>query len=296
MKAEHRHQLHTNALADSVGRMVQGMKTAPKSTSLVIWLGIGALVVILVAWQVYRTTAAERTSAEWLKLDEATEATLNKEGPYIQVAQDYPGSMVSRSAQFQVARERILVGEQNLTNMIMRPEAIKALKSARELYTILATESADTPILMQEALMAVAKVDESLIGVPDPEKPGEVCSTIDKARTAYLAVAEKYPDSPNGKAAASRAQQLEKERAQWEKFYAQLNELSSPPKPNLPGDSTPPPQPKIPLPDTSIKVPAPTMPEAKASVTIPVPTAKPAQPVPAPAPKTAPADSGPKKK
>lgn len=300
MKAEHRHQLHTNALADSLGRMVKGMKTAPKSTSLAIWLGIGALVVILVAWQVYRITASERVSTEWLKLDEATQAMLNTEGSYVRVVDDYPGSMASRSARFQIARGRIQAGEQNLTNFLMRNDAIKALMSAREIYALLASESSDTPILMEEALMAVAKVDESLIAVPNPDKTSEVCSTIDKAREAYLALAQKYPDSPNGKAAANRAQELEKNRAQWEKFYAQLNDLSTSPKPSFSGESTPPPKPNFPALDTQLN-PAPSVPpaltpEPKAAIPTPKDTTKPVPTTPVPAPKTAPDGAGPKKK
>ena len=51
MKAEHRHRLEQNALADRVGRVVQSVKAAPATQSLALWLGVAAVVIVIIAWQ-----------------------------------------------------------------------------------------------------------------------------------------------------------------------------------------------------------------------------------------------------
>ena len=53
MKAEHRRELNTNALADRMGRLVQGMKQPSQGGSVVLWV-IGAVAIFcLGGWYVF---------------------------------------------------------------------------------------------------------------------------------------------------------------------------------------------------------------------------------------------------
>ena len=121
------------------------------------------------------------------------------------------------------------------------------------MYAQLAKDSADAPLQMQEAMLMQAKIDESLTGVADPDKPGEMLGSLDRAKEEYQALATKYPDSAAGAAAKKRLDELEKNKAQIESFYTEFNEILT--KPHLPpGPVTTSPIPNFPaLPKLSIE-------------------------------------------
>src|SRR4051812_21127129 len=72
MKAEHRHQLHTNALADRMGRLVKGMRSTPRSTSVFVWTFVLLALVTFAAWQIYARTTQNSRSSLWVTVDEST--------------------------------------------------------------------------------------------------------------------------------------------------------------------------------------------------------------------------------
>jgi hypothetical protein len=236
MKAEQRHRLETNSLADRMGRVVETVRSAPATQSLALWLGIIVVLIVIIAWQFFRSAGHAETSALWRTLDAGTRDTGDFPQSLQSLVDDHPGTTVATSAGFQLARVKLQEGQVNLGNSLEmdRKDAIKKLLDARNKYANLAKESADIPLLMQESLLMQAKIDESLIGVPDPEKPTETLSTLAKAKSAYEAVATKYPDSAAGLAAKKRLEDLEKNQAQIEAFYTKYNELLTSTRPSMP--------------------------------------------------------------
>ncbi len=286
MKAEHRHRLEQNALADRVGRVVQSVKASPATQSLALWLGVAAVVIVIIAWQLFRSASSMESSALWRNLDAATLGADDYLHQLESLREEHPGTMAGTSASFQLAHIKLAEGQINLGNSLEseRKEAIKKLSSARDMYVQLARDSSDVPLLMQEALMMQAKIDESLTGVADPDKPGETLGSLDMATKEYQELAAKYPESAAGKAAKKRLEDLEKNKAQVEDFYAQFNQiLTLPQMPiNLDSGLSHPPLPGLP--------PNLTNPESKPPIVIP-PAAKPGD-FKVPAPSTKPAKPG----
>ena len=73
-------------------------------------------------------------------------------------------------------------------------------------------------ILQQEALLGMAKAEESLIGVD---------GSIDQAIGYYQELAAKYSESFQGQAAKERAEALTQNKKQIESFYVKLNQQAS---------------------------------------------------------------------
>jgi hypothetical protein len=216
MKAEHRKELETNALADWIGRCLQSGKTASKNTYVV-----GALALLIaagiVAYFVIRNASGKAHSERWYNLDKAgTIAELDK------LAGENRGTMVARAARFEVARALLAQGVQNLANPDQHASAVESLEKARSLYEELAPQAKDTPVLQQEALMGVATAEESLVGSSKD-------ASLDKAMEYYQRVADQFPDTFQGNAARKRAELLKdpKTRAEIEKFYVSLNQRIS---------------------------------------------------------------------
>ncbi len=218
MKAEHRKELQTNALADSVGRLIQNVRSRPDSTSLAALAILVLAGGIFLGWWWWSNYSEKTRSAQWLLLDEARNLnTLNK------VAEE--GGSAGRIARFQKARVLLREGLENLASYKPDPNAgeeekaknpppREKIEQARDLYAKLADESRDSPLLAQEALMGVAKAKESL-------------GDLDGALAGYKTLAERYPKSFLGEQAKRRADQLEERKAQYEAFYQEFEKLNS---------------------------------------------------------------------
>jgi hypothetical protein len=87
--------------------------------------------------------------------------------------------------------------------------------------------SGDAPLLAQEAMMGAAKAEETLIGVPKEDNPSEFRGTLERAIELYQKLAETYPDSFQGKAAAKRVKELQEKGPQIQAFYVELNKRLS---------------------------------------------------------------------
>jgi hypothetical protein len=212
MKAEHRKELETNVLADKLGRVVEGIKSGPKGSYLV-WGGIAVAVLIVLGVMYFLKSSRAGQSALWVQLD--SENSVDKLGEF---ADAHRGSTQGRIARFEIARILIADGTQNLGSEADHASSLDKLEKARDLYRELAPQSKDAPLLQQEAMMGEAKAEESLAG---SVKNG----SLEKAMELYRALANAYPDSFQGKAAAQRVKDLEDpdKRKQIEAFYANLN-------------------------------------------------------------------------
>jgi hypothetical protein len=219
MKAEHRHQLQTNVLADQMGRLYQNMKSPGQTSSVLGWTLGGLLIVAVVAWQYLAGTALTDGSALWLNADAATHDDPSSMLRRLEIlADDSHGTLAGRTARFEVARLMFEMGERD-DAIMSRAESVKSLGRARDLYEELSRECADEPLLRQEALMGVAKAEESLAGSKDPANAEE---DLKKALESYKKLANEYPDSFQGKAAAARIKVLEGQMTEVAKFYQDL--------------------------------------------------------------------------
>src|SRR5262245_27799992 len=72
MKAEHRKELETNALAEGMGRMIRGMRERPQRRGVVIWAGVIVVLLGLGIWWWYDRIQRDIYAEGWAKLDVAT--------------------------------------------------------------------------------------------------------------------------------------------------------------------------------------------------------------------------------
>jgi hypothetical protein len=217
MKAEHRHQLQTNALADRMGRLVQGMKTGPKGNAAVVWV-LAILAIGTFGLWYWASGSAAGGSPVWVRLDGAHDAESLES-----IARNNPGTIAGRTAQFQQARLLLQRGLRGITSAD-RSRAAGYLADARSLFRELASACRDEPVLLQEALLATAQAEEALVGVLKTDDDDQNRGDLKKALELYRQLAENYPDSYFGKQAARRVEELS-DPEKVEKFYADLNKF-----------------------------------------------------------------------
>jgi len=230
MKAQHRKELHTNELADRLGRLIQKVRTGPKSTPVIIWLFLGLAVLAVGFWYYFANSTKAERSAQWAQLDQATSTALaaGDRQAFLeqlsQIAKEGQGTVPGRAARFQLARFLLQQGLQDQFSQVpSRENAIGSVEEARDLYRKLATECHDSPVLAQEAMMGAATAEEALIGVPQSDNAEESRGSLDQAIADYEKLASAYSESAQGRAARRRADELREHRQQSQDFYAELN-------------------------------------------------------------------------
>jgi len=227
MKGEHRKELQTNILADRMGRLVQGMKLGHKPTSLVLWVIAGLALATLIFYWYYSTTVRSGRSELWVKVaDDINRNDASALDSLDKIADDNPGTMPALVARLQRAR---LMEEGALEQLYSptRPSAIKEMIAARQTYQDLKTECALYPVLKQEALLGLARAEESLIGVPNPDDLKAELGDIDRALgyyDQYLQTADQ--DNPLVKATREHVADLTENRKDVVAWYARQNELA----------------------------------------------------------------------
>jgi tetratricopeptide (TPR) repeat protein len=231
MKAEHRHELKTNALADTLGRALQGLKAGPSRHTLIIGVVIAVVAVVVVTGYFIWKGQTEGRSTLWEKLDvaqgnldnAATADQLQKAlTNFKELSDQNSRALPGTAARFDRARVLLHRGLERLYSP-ERDQALGDLKEARKIYAELAGDSSVRdahPLLGEEALMSVAKIDESF-------------GDVDKALDGYKAVVKAYPKGPLHEAAEGRVKYLENadNRAQLKALYDKLDEQAKPPAP-----------------------------------------------------------------
>jgi hypothetical protein len=191
MKAEHRKELQTNALADHLGRFLQSLTANPGPLFWYLLGGVILVVALFYGWRYFSASSAKGRSLQWIQLDEATSLDdLNH------IIQDHSGTTAARTARFLKARKLMQDGQSQLYYPSGRTQALTNIDEAGQLYDKLAGECKDMPVLAQESLMgkATAQVIK-----------GELTEAI----ATYKDLANRYPQSFQGAAAAKLAKQLE---------------------------------------------------------------------------------------
>jgi hypothetical protein len=205
MKAQKRHELHTNFLADRLGRILQSMKGGNRSTASVLgWTFLILALATYALWQYSEWASQGRRSEQWMVLSGAVHDFREGNEKLSKLAVSQRGTIPGRTARFEVARLDLQQGEEELR--LSRSEGIKNLVEARKLYKELSGECVDCPILAQEALMGIAKAEESLIGISYPIDQKEFLTNLPQARLESLS--KIYRNRPIGKAAASALNEI----------------------------------------------------------------------------------------
>jgi hypothetical protein len=216
MKAEHRKELQTNALADRMGRLIQRARQGPSRavvlTVLLVVVLLGALVFFL--WR--RSSALATDSSRWVDFDLGPYPKYSRQdggqiSHYQYLISEAPGTPQSRGAGVQEAWSHLY--DAGIKLLLTRPlEAVRNIKEAKRLYEALLPEVKDDPVLGPEVRYNLAVAEESL-AVEDPD------SYLEKATKLYKAVVDEYPNSAHGKQAQARLKQL-KDREQYHQILA----------------------------------------------------------------------------
>jgi tetratricopeptide (TPR) repeat protein len=223
MKAEHRKELQTNFLADRMGRLLEGMKAGPKSsTSMVAWVLVILTIGTIAVW--YAAGMYSNRSPLWVRFEQQS-AQHNPEA-LASLANLNPGTLPARAARIQEARILLQEGLASLYSN-QRDSAVKQVKEARKLFDNLSQECVDDPVLAPQALMGAAKAEEALVGIPANNDPAEGEGHLDSALEYYQKLTKKYPKSFLAKTAQERIDQLtgDKNRPEAEKFYQEMRKL-----------------------------------------------------------------------
>jgi tetratricopeptide (TPR) repeat protein len=213
MKADHRKELGTNALAEYLGNALQQAKEGPSQKTL-IYAGIVLLVAgIVAAFWYFSTLTKARDSARWGQLgalSQDTDADVDSKdlkaiadkypGAFSDTRQrlyeldkfeqEHPGTAQARLARFQIARLLMRQTDANWERSEKLDDARKRLEKAREIYQKLIDESGDVPALAQEALLNTAKANEDLGNFGDARKFYERLKK-DHPKSPYVATADK---------------------------------------------------------------------------------------------------------
>jgi tetratricopeptide (TPR) repeat protein len=208
MKAEHRKELQTNYLADQIGQFVRGVRQ--DSGTWVVLGFVAVALALLIAWRYFSNVTFQKRSELWTKLEAASSVDALES-----LAQQNPGTLPARIAQFELARTQLRGGLAKLaaSSDKEREEAQAKLKEAGELYAKLAQDR-EFPLLAQEALRGAGKALESQ-------------GDLDGALKKYDELVKAYPDSPLAKQTAEYAKQLADNREQVQKFYDELKQLAA---------------------------------------------------------------------
>jgi hypothetical protein len=227
MKAEHRKELQTNALADRLGRFLQNLKSGKNTTSVVVWvfvlLGLG----LFAAWRWHSTASLSTTSALWLRLDAADTVS-----EFENLAGER-GTVASQYARFQMARTLLNRGLQDIyaLDQPTRKRAAQDIEKARDQYELLVQEVSEPALLHQEALLGAAKAEEALLGVAREDDAGQPRGNVEKALGYYRTLAQAKPETFLVERAKERVKVLEDstQKDEFLKVYADLRKQAGQP-------------------------------------------------------------------
>jgi hypothetical protein len=194
MKAEHRKQLQTNALADRMGRLVQTLKQRPqKRTVLYVVIGLALLLGLFIFLR-YRAAQAAERSQLWVFLDNGHQVYIDE------LWKNRGDSNAGRAAQFQYAWYTTWENGIKALAADHGRALFNLEKVAKPMYRKLAEACKDDPIWEPEAYYVLAVIEETF-AVMDRKH-------LDKAREQYDIVASKFKTSAAGIRAEKRAELL----------------------------------------------------------------------------------------
>src|SRR5262245_60675949 len=194
MKGEHRKELETNVLADRMGKLLTSVKQRPRGRSVLLWLLAVAAVVAVLVVMYFRNVKVTRNSEHWVTIDLS-------QGKFVEaLLTQFPDSNPGRAARYQMAW--VQLWDRGLKYLGALPAAaLKNIRDAKEEFEKLAEECKDDPVLAPQALYCAAAAEEAQTFTDRAH--------LERALKMYKDLAERYPDSAQGKEAAARAKFLE---------------------------------------------------------------------------------------
>jgi hypothetical protein len=248
MKAEERKHLKENEFQTWVARAWASI-TSGSTTNTIVWSVILIGLVLAIGWRYYSNTTFVSRSAMWYALDNAT--TIDALNAVIKENKD---NTIGRVARFDLARYQTQDALSRLAspNFADRVNAADDLQTARDTYRGLIKDATSEPTLVQEAMMNVAKAEETLASIPKADRESEMRGSLTQAITLYQELATKYPKSYLGEQAAERAKQIDNHKTQIEAFYIGLSKEFAKPVPP-PAMPEPPKGPELPKPPETPK-------------------------------------------
>lgn len=248
MKAEERERLETNALADRLGHWVERLKKG--DTAVYRAIGVVVLVVLaVVVWRYIATSRASVTSAQWVALENVSSLPgLEK------FAEDNPNTTAGKVAKLHEAR--VWLGPDGIDALQVkdadrRKKGVENIEKARDVMGKLADEFKDNLALRVQCLIAVAKAEEALIGIPKDGKTDEFRGSPKKTAEYYDAAAAAAQGTPLAEDLKKYAERMRSKEIEVVQVQGQLNNLMTPPKsptldPIKPDGTPTPPVPGIP--------------------------------------------------
>jgi ribosomal protein RSM22 (predicted rRNA methylase) len=220
MKAEHRKELQTNALADRMGRVIQGMKRGPSKSSLLtvvlVLLVLGAIVFFFWRFRLKK----ERDAQDWVSYERSINVA-NFSTEYLERLKTLQAqSIQGRLAEIDLAWGKLQ--DDGINKLLVDQQAIDNVKNAKRDFEQLWPQVKDDPVLAPEARYAIAVAEETLAA--DEARVLGPKDNLDTARKLYEAVATEYPKSAHAKDAEKRAKLLgdREERQRIERLYNNL--------------------------------------------------------------------------
>lgn len=218
MKAEQRHELEKNELAAKLSTAWTGLSSNdPKSNRA--WTIALVVLLAVVGWTLWSRYSRNVDAASWHKLEYAS--SLERLG---EVAKDSPNSVQGRIAKFHMARwqSQEALGKLDANLPDERVMAADQLEKVRSIYAELSQASGMPDVLIQEAMLQLARTEETLASVPKANDPA-MRGSLDEALKRYEAVVAKSPKSYAGQQASKRLADLKANRADVEKLYSDLS-------------------------------------------------------------------------
>lgn len=192
MKAEHRHHLKANVVAESLKGAYESIKHGPSRRSWIVIGVIALIVLVFFIWRFFSRSGEESTSSLWARWDGLSTPNQVKQFAENKDDQHKPPARVAR---FQQARMDLNAG---LVERASNPKSARErLQAAANAYESLAGESGLLPLQVYEALHGAAKAYE---GMPDNGKAQEI----------YQRIIDKFPDTPLASGAQASIERLKK--------------------------------------------------------------------------------------
>ena|SRR5579862_772681 len=194
MKAEHRKELQTNALADLLGRTVRKARSGPSFSWFWAFIVLIILGVGVGYWWISKNKARENAEA-WARLDYNDRESLKE------LATEYKDTKQGQAARFTMAFGYLWDGIRLLGTGESRlvQGGVEYLQGAKQIFEQLADECKDDNELLAEAKYHLAVAQESLAGfdiklLEDARKNYEELTKGDLASTPYGVLAKKRMD------------------------------------------------------------------------------------------------------
>jgi hypothetical protein len=237
MKAEHRKQLQTNALADRVGKLVQTLKTKPqRRTMFYLLLAVAAVAGVVIFFN-YQNRKKTEKSLLWVELDNGHPAFIDKLAG-IKSTEDYSNTNVGKAARFQYAH--FLLWDHGIKAIVAspprrdefnpktnksekRPGALGNVERAKSWYGSLLKDCEEDSVWGAEAAYNLAVIEETL-AIHDQGNTGK-SGHLTKAREGYQKVISKFPKSAQADLAKKKVDLLKEGSptlTEVSEFYKQL--------------------------------------------------------------------------